>query len=206
MKAGEIKSFLKDYASVINDYSIISEVGYAVSALSDSGVPKSDITYDKICDYWHEGYIEEGMTDSMQWLIMNYYINRHPGGEEAVREWLAPYISQIADEVISPDNASVNIVEGSKGSTFIVKTEDIRKRLIDSVSLTYTAELPVVEEYWENSPIKEYRYDICPDLVLGQREAEVQIELKDGEDPVNALFNWFDDKSSVWEIDSVNDK
>ncbi|MBR4627253.1 MAG: hypothetical protein IKO47_06080 [Ruminococcus sp.] len=206
MEDGEIKNFLMDYSGVISDFMMISETGYTISELSDLGVDKSQIDYDLLCEYWQDGYVYEGMSESYDWILMNYYFAHHPGGKESAKEWLQPYIAQIADEVISPDNVSVSVVEGSQGTSFIVKTEDTHKRLIDNVSLTYTAELPVVEEYWNNSPNKDDRYDICPDLILGQREADVQMDLGEGEDTLDSIFRWFDNKSSTWEIESISDK
>jgi hypothetical protein len=137
---------------------------------------------------------------------VKFYISKHEGGEADIKTWIEPYIRQMADEVIDPENISVKVVEGTGSKTYIVNIDDTHKRLIDSVSLTYTAELPVVEEYWENSPYKDYRYSICPDLVLGRREADVEIDVEDGETRFEALTRWFDDRSSTWEIESLKNQ
>ena len=209
----ERSSFLRSYIDVMNEYFLTAMVGKATGYIVDCGIDRSEITYDTVKAYW-TGEIgkteKDKMTNKYNWECFKTYIERYSGGEEAVRELLDPIIRQQAQEAVSRDNISVDVVNSSDFKRYIINIDNTKKRTIDNICLKYFAELPVAEEYLSSLnhefeiAVRKFGGELC--LGSGDAWLRVDDDLLDSEYSYGSFFDWYNQPSGSWSVDGFETK
>ena len=214
MQDSERKVCLNNYITSLLDYGYVQYTAKAVYDLINEGMDKSEITFDKVMEFWSEPYEYEGYEGQSYWTnSLKKYFDLRPGGyTSAVKEWLDRVVIQQAKDAIVMDNVTANRVITDSGDAYEVTITDSKKRYVKSVGRNVYAELPAVEAYKEivdeeqQGDVEEFGM-----LKVGKVYGKLSwpmpypTDLTDI-DYLKKVIEWYNDDESSWSVPELEQK
>lgn len=212
----ESTKVLKKYFQVVIKYNIMIRTGGAVSRLIEPDpsseqepLPKEDVTYDKVLEYWKEPIAGDD-TYSLWNSAIKFLFDNLDGGEEGARTWLTELVKQQAAEAVDHNKVTAEKIQAKTGDKYQVTINETGRRVIDSVSQYVTAELPVLDDFKNRiTDFKEKTFIESMMINLGTIEAysDLDVDLtKTGDDLIKEIIKWNLGNVSKWDFDPVPDK
>ena len=201
--------FLDAYRKAMIDYALVMETGKAISELiNEAKVPKTDIDFNKVKTYWTEGQSDPFVDDYSEWslTIKPLFDKRSLAGhdEAETEEWLDGVIKQQAAEALSVDNITASTVKQKSGTSYEINISDVKKRVIKSVEMNASFELPALRkyltDYYDNDQVDRL-YNLA-NTSLGDIKA-VQYPPTDD---WKKMIDWYNEDGSDWKIDPFDNE
>ncbi|MBR2546940.1 MAG: hypothetical protein IKF07_01940 [Eubacterium sp.] len=196
--------FLDAYRNAMIDYALVMETGKAISEIvNEAHVPKTDIDFNKVKAYWTDGEGDPFIDEYSEWSlsIKQLFDKRSLAGhDEAETEtWLDEVIKQQAAEALSIDNITASTAKQKSGTGYEIHISDVKKRVIKSVEMNASFELPALKKYLtENFESEQvgHLYELA-NTSLGTIQA-VQYPPTES---WQKMIDWYSENKSDWEID-----
>ena len=207
--------FLSSYLATIIEYSLVTECGQAVSALAASGIPKNEIDYEKVREYWKAHTVKTSNGSLNLWDDVLSDVLNYIGGEEYMSDWLSGLISQQAADAVIIENISVAKYKAKEYEGFMVNIKDTYKRIIDEVEVKFIPELTAVKKYLEEHEGFEYyltympdAFDFALDTVYGSLDSsDMEGNVNDSlEKLISDQIKWYSKNESTWIIPSIQEQ
>ena len=207
-------AFLDRYLDTMTRWALLVEAGKAVSELVDTGTPKSEITYDKVKQYWVDT-IEYDLTtgqDRSVWDGLIAPLIANAGGENTVGEWLANIISQQARDAIVKDNITGYVYQSQYFDGYRIEIEDTDKRITEAALTKVEAEFPSVKEFLDNNGFaqwlaenKPYLFRFAIDTIDGSLDySDSEMNINDPlEKIMEDYITWYSKNESNWNLDAT---
>lgn len=209
-KEGDTRyQFLDAYRKAMIDYALVMETGKAISELiNEAKVPKTDIDFNKVKTYWTEGQSDPFVDDYSEWslTIKPLFDKRSLAGhtEAETEEWLDGVIKQQAAEALSVDNITASTVKQKRGTGYEIHISDVKKRVIKSVEMNASFELPALKkyltDYFDSDQVAQL-YNLA-NTSLGDIQA---VQYPPAEN-WQKMIDWYNEDKSDWEIDPFDNE
>ena len=201
--------FLKDYLTVLADYTLIGSAGRAVNWLMiDENKDRKDIDYAMVRNYWMDGDETQTWTDWAE-LVKPMLEIRGGGETEEAKSWLDSIIKQQAEEAISPENVTAKKARTKEGTGYKVRIADTRARAVESilreVNIEFSATEASIKETFDSEIQEMVRHSIG--FKAGAFKGyistdDIDMEKATAED----LIRWYNRNESYWDIDTADNK
>lgn len=212
--------FLQSYVKAMYDYNLIQLTGSSVSTMVASGYESTSIGYDKLKEFWMlPDYpdIPEAL-DLCEWskTVEELFAAMGNGdaqkGENDARNWLDKVVRQQAAEAVSAENVTAQSVLMNGGTGSKVAISNTRRRAVESVCTSVTAELPAVQNYIQahSEQLGYLRGDntqIKLDTVNGTPDFDMESIGESTGDFIRDNVNWFNTATTAnWSLQAPTGK
>ena len=204
------KEFFEGYRNTVLDYALVTEAGRAVAEIAEEGTAKSLINYDAVKQHW----IKNEEWNNLAGKLINYRAGRYDSADvddSGIREWLGKVITQEAAEAVSNDNVSSYDVNYPLGKGYQITIRQIRKRILDSVFVGLTANIPSADAYLNAHPDIRKAADsegisgsIEIGTLTGVEETDYGTGLS-GDAYLKSYIRWLNETTSVWNVEGASD-
>ena len=195
--------FMKNYESVVAEYSMILYTGKSIDWLLNEPEAdfyvgdKSKVDYDLVMKFWKAPY---GPWDD----TVKVYLSRIDLSDASKEEWLRKLINQQIEDAISADMVTAAKVKQKNGEGYRMTIHGGNKRIIESVERNIIPELPVLEKYLDSlDPGQISMIGKAGDLSVGSVKGELT-DVPEGS--YKDLIHWYNESGGTWEINALEPK
>ncbi|MBQ9179424.1 MAG: hypothetical protein IJ132_01325, partial [Firmicutes bacterium] len=214
--AGEGGTVVKDYAAAMMDYAVIIGLGSTIDGMIDEGTAKKDINYDSVMGTLKQPLDPNDPGQSTWNQVYGPVLDRRDGnvddkieGENEVEKWLISLIAQQAAEAVTKDNATIKTIKEKNGTGYMITLNDIKKRVIESISVRLIGEFPIANKYIDNLDRVEtsevfinYLKSDDVSMTLNETKAKDAVESSILEN----IIEWLNSPKGNWRVDPVEEK
>ena len=217
VSAGAGATAVKDYAATMMDYALILGFGSTIDSMIEEGTAKKDINYDSVMGLLKEELDPVTLPGQSTWAqAYAPVLDRRDGNadgkienEAEVEKWLKDLINQQAAEAVTKDNATIKTIKEKNGTGYMINLEDIKKRVIDSISVKLIGEFPIANEYIDNLDRAEnsqafidYLKSDQVSMILNEAKAKDAVDSKIFEN----IIEWINAPNGSWRVDPIEEK
>ena len=216
VSAGAGAAVIKDYAATMMDYAVIIGLGSTIDSMIEEGTAKKDINYDSVMKLLKKP-LDPSLPNESTWK--QFYaplLDRRDGNadgkvenEAEVEKWLRSLIDQQVAEAVTKDNATIKTIKEKKGTGYMITLNDIKKRVIESISVRLIGEFPIANKYIESldrveNPEVFINYLKSDDvsMILNEAKAKDAVESSILEN----IVEWINSPKGNWRVDPVEEK
>ena len=200
------KKFLQKYEEAVAYFCLTIYSGYTIDRLINDQnddleiAGKSEMTYDVFMSMFKDSQFS--MWNQLAVPCLEKMKNMD---EESLLEWFKALVPQQIDDAVDWSQVSVEKLEEDENGACRVTVNNARKRIIESVDRSISAELPAFEAYMQTLTDREQEtIKRNGDLSLGSVQGKLR-SLPEGSS-VADMVRWYNESGGVWDVDALEQK
>ena len=216
IRRGDTYNALGELLDIVKYYACLTEVGHAVMALTDRGVPKEEISYDTIKEYWtteqvlvgYDPVTRQNITATLWDRSIASLMEACGGDDYDIRPWLERLTAQVAGDAVQKENVSADKQATENGTVCNVHIEKTDKRALDNAHMNMIAEFPAVVTYLTEryggvaTPESMYAESRLPIMTVAAVEntegMNLDIQTMEIDEILDAYNAWYEKEESDW--------